>query len=445
MEKNLVIGIQEKPSSIWKWIILSLQHVFAMFGATVLVPVLTGLPVGVALVASGIGTLIYIGFTRGKVPVYLGSSFAYIGAIIVTSTQYGFDAVMTGLVIVGLIYVTFALIIKYTSKEWIKVLLPARVIGPLIMIIGLTLLPVAMEYVNLVGGFLDGDYATTTVFNSWSNNIALLIGLVTLASVVIINKFGEGFVKVIPIILGIAIGVLAAQMSGLYSISSVEFGSFFVFPDFKFFWNLGFDFQGAIIFAPLALVTIAEHIGDHTVLGQICEEDFLLEPGLDNTLLGDGVATAVSGLIGGPANTTYGENTGVVALTKVGSVYVTGTAAIFAFLLGFIGVIADFLNSIPLAVMGGISLILFSLISYNGYKVLKSKVIWNWQAGVVVFVTLFVGLSPIIANFLPWFPVISIPLNDVVAVEGMALAALAGIAVSYGLSFLESDAHKELV
>ncbi len=439
MEQNLVIGIQEKPDNYLKWVILSLQHVFAMFGATVLVPIITGLPISVALVASGIGTLIYIGFTKGKAPVYLGSSFAYITAIIITKEMYGVDAVMTGLVIVGLIYIVIALIIKFTSKTWLKAVLPGRVIGPMIMIIGITLVPVAMEQASLISGFLDGDNTTLSTFSSWSNNVGLVVALITFATAILVSKFGKGFVKVVPIIIAIIGGVIVSQMSGIYDITAVSFGKFLVWPEFNFFWNIGFDFQGALIFAPLALVTIAEHIGDHTVLGQICEKDFLQEPGLDNTLLGDGIATAVSGLIGGPANTTYGENTGVVALTKVGSVWVTGTAAIFAILLGFVGVIADFLGSIPLPVMGGISLILFGLISYNGFKVLKSKVSWNWQAIVVVVITLYVGLAGVISNFLPWLPVIQIKITDALTFGGMALAAIIGIIVSYGLSIFESE------
>lgn len=440
-EKNLTIGIQEKPDNYVKWGILSLQHVFAMFGATVLVPFLTGLPISVALVASGIGTLIYIGFTKGKVPVYLGSSFAYIAAIAYTLNEYGQGAVMTGLLVVGLIYVAVALIIKFTSKAWLKLLLPARVIGPMIMIIGLTLVPVAMEQAGLIVGFLDGDSSTTAKFISWFSNVPLLIGLITFASAILISRLGSGFVKVIPIILAIAIGLFAAAMAGEYDIATIDFGKFFAVPDFKFFWSAGFDFRGVLIFAPLALVTIAEHIGDHTVLGQICEADFLQEPGLDNTLLGDGVATAISGLIGGPANTTYGENTGVVALTKVGSVWVTGTAAVFAIILGFIGVISTFIGSIPLSVMGGISLILFGLISYNGYKVLQSKVSWTWQAIVVVVVTLYVGLSGVLANFLPWLPVVQIKFSDSLTLGGMALAAIIGIVVSYGLTFTEEKAE----
>lgn len=444
MKEKLLIGIQEKPQSYGQWFILALQHVFAMFGATVLVPALTGLPVSVALVASGIGTLIYIGFTRGKVPVYLGSSFAYIAAISYTNKTYGLGAVMTGLVVVGLIYVLVALVIKFTGKEWLKKVLPARVIGPMIMIIGLTLVPVAMQNSNFIFGFIYFDGVPNTggagdvIWQSLGGNISLLVALATLATALLVNKFASGFAKVIPILIAIGGGVLIAYMAGEYAPTSETFGSFFRLPEFKMFWNTGFDFRAVGLFAPLALVTIAEHIGDHTVLGQICEEDFLQEPGLDNTLLGDGVATAISGMIGGPANTTYGENTGVVALTKVGSVWVTGTAAVFAILLGFVGVVSDFLNSIPGPVMGGISLILFGLISFNGYKVLKTKVRWNWQAIVVVVLTLYVGLSDVVSKFVVWFPVTKIQFTESFALGGMALAVIVGILVSFGLSFTES-------
>lgn len=439
MKEKLLIGIQERPDTYWKWFILSLQHVFAMFGATVLVPALTGLPISVALVASGIGTLIYIGFTKGKVPVYLGSSFAYIAAIAYSNATYGLGAVMTGLVVVGLIYVVVALIIRFTGKEWLKAVLPSRVIGPMIMIIGLTLVPVALQQANVISGFIGGGAGDAT-FLSWTNNINLLVALGTLAIAVMVNKYATGFAKVIPIIIAIAGGVLVANLAGIYVPG--EYNQIIALPDFKFFWSTGFDFRAVGLFAPLALVTIAEHIGDHTVLGQICGEDFIQEPGLDKTLLGDGVATAVSGLIGGPANTTYGENTGVVALTKVGSVYVTGTAAIFAILLGFIAAVTTFLNSIPLAVMGGISMILFGLISYNGYKVLRTKVKWNWQSILVVVITLYVGLSGVLNVFVAWLPVIKITAGDF-TLGGMALAAIVGIIVSFLLNFAEEKEVQE--
>ena len=318
---NLNIGIKERPK-LGQWLLLSLQHVFAMFGATVLVPLLTGLDIGVALVASGVGTLIYIICTRGKVPVYLGSSFAYIGAISTAAIGTDFSAAYVGLMVVGLIYATVALIIRFTGSGWLKKILPPVVVGPMIIIIGLSLAPTAIEQSGL---FSAEYYANNPLFYpgvdpslvSWA---VPLVAIITFLAVVGIAAFSKGFFKIIPFILAIVIGYAAAMVFGLVPVE-FAFGflpypdvftgyQLFQIPNFTFLGSYDLNYTAILTFAPLAFVTLAEHIGDHSVLGEICEEDFITDPGLDKTILGDGIATFVAAAIGGPANTTL---TGVLA------------------------------------------------------------------------------------------------------------------------------------
>ncbi|TVP86671.1 MAG: uracil permease [Acholeplasmataceae bacterium] len=421
--KGLIVGVQEKPSSIGKWIVLSLQHVFAMFGATVLVPILTGLPISVALVASGIGTLSYIAVTKAKVPVYLGSSFAYIMAISLASTQSGVGAAYWGLVLVGLIYLVVAFVIRYAGKAWLDKLLPPVVIGPMIMIIGLGLAPVAIGQAGLSPNSADGFFAFLAT--DWRNPV---IAIFTFLVTIVINLFFKGFWKVIPFIIGILSGYVLSIILGVVNLGTVFSGSILSLPEFNFIFTYAPNFTALLMFAPIAFVTIAEHIGDHTVLGEICEKDFLRDPGLDKTLMGDGIATALSAMIGGPANTTYGENTGVVAMTKVGSVYVTGLAAVFAILLGFMTPINDFIASIPAPVMGGISMVLFGLIAVNGLRVLvKHKVDVTQMRNLIIIATMLIfGLGQA-----------EIIINPAVSLSGMAFAAVVGVVLNQVISGLE--------
>ncbi len=421
LDQKLSVGIQEKPQSVGHWIILSLQHVFAMFGATVLVPLLTGLDVGVALVASGIGTLIYIASTRGKVPVYLGSSFAYISTIsLAVANTGGFESAYIGLMVVGLIYMLIALIIYFVGSAWIKKLLPPVVIGPMIIIIGMTLAPVAVSSTGLDGSA------------TWKEP---LVALVTFLSVVFFSIKGKGFIKIVPFLLAILVGYLFAMIFGIVDYSVFSNVKFFQIPNFTVFGLNGynFDFSQVLVFAPLAFVTIAEHIGDHVVLGEITGNDFITDPGLNKTLLGDGLATFVSGAIGGPANTTYGENTGVIAITKVGSVWVIGLAAIFAIFLGFFGYIQAFITSIPWAVIGGMTVILYGLIASNGVKVLiKDHTDLSKMKNLIVVSTMLVlGLGGA-----------TIQISANAALSNMSLAAIVGIVLNFFLTLLDKPKQK---
>lgn len=408
----LLYDVNEKPSK-GLWALLSFQHVFAMFGATVLVPILTGLSISVALVGSGVGTLIYIVATKAKVPVYLGSSFAYIAAISIASQEFGPTSAFVGLMVVGFIYVLVAVAIRFAGKAWLDSILPPLVIGPLIAIIGINLAPVATGQAGLTPGSADPFFASLA-----ADPINPIIALVTFMTTVLLATLAKGFFKVVPILGGIIIGYIVAAVLGVVSFGGVIDAPWFAFPDFTFLGTYSLDWRAVLLFAPISFVTIAEHIGDHKVLGSITKRDFLQDPGLDRTLLGDGIATFVSAALGGPANTTYGENTGVVAMTRVASVYVTGGAAVIAILLGFVGKFTALVASIPTPVMGGILVLLFGLIAGNGLKVMvEAKVNLASIRNLIIVATMLVlGLGG--AAF---------AINDAVALTGMSLAAIAGI------------------
>ncbi len=414
MKNELLYDVHEKPP-VLKWAALSFQHVFAMFGATVLVPILTGLPISVALFASGIGTLIYIAATKAKVPVYLGSSFAYITAVIIAKESLGGDvsAAQTGLILVGLVYVVIALIVKMIGKGWVDKLLPPIVIGPMIIIIGLGLAGVAVGSAGFTSG---GDWRI------------IVTAIATFAITATVMSLGKGFMRIIPFIIGIFGGYLVAFALGLVDLSPVAAAPLFSIPDFILPFKLGnfqtYQFYFGVetwVIVPIAIVTISEHIGDHTVLGKICNRNFLKDPGLDRTLMGDGIATAVSALIGGPANTTYGENTGVVGLTKVASVWVVGGAAVLAIVISFVGKVSALISTIPSGVLGGMSILLYGFIASNGLRVLiDEKVDFGKQRNVIIAASMLVlGLGG--AAF---------KLVGLATLSGTALAAIVGVALN---------------
>ena len=419
MEKRkMVLDVNEKPP-IAKWIILAIQHVFAMFGATILVPILVNAQAGevvltipVALVTSGIGTLIYILCTKGKSPVYLGSSFAFIAPIVAAYLKGGISGAMTGVMVVGLIYIVFALLVRFIGKGWIDKLLPPVVIGPMIMIIGLGLAPSAISQIGLVSG----------VEVDWRG---VFVALVSFLVTAIVAVRGKGFLKIIPFLVGIVTGYVSAICVGLVDFTPVLEASFFSMPQFMIpFISYMPSFSALLTIAPIALVTMAEHIGDHTALSAIIEKDLLKEPGLDKTLLGDGIATVVAGLLGGPANTTYGENTSVVGITKIASVWVIGLAAIFAICLGFLGKFTALVSTIPNAVLGGVSLLLYGFIAVNGLKVLIQNQVdfGNTKNVIVASAMLVLGLGG---------ATISIIYGDIsVSISGMSLAAITGILIN---------------
>ena len=414
-ETKLLLDVNEKPT-IGKWIILAIQHVFAMFGATILVPILVNssagtevLTIPVALATSGIGTLIYILCTKGRSPVYLGSSFAFIAPLTAAYLKGGISGAMTGIMVVGLIYVIFATLIHFIGKDWIHKLLPHVVIGPMIMIIGLGLAPNAISQIGL---------GTDTQIE-WKG---VIVAIITFLTTAIVMVRGKGFLKIVPFLIGIVVGYIAAICLGLVDFTPVAEAAFFSMPNFILpFVNYAPNFSALLTIAPIALVTMAEHIGDHTALGSIVGKDLLKNPGLDRTLLGDGIATFVAGMLGGPANTTYGENTSVVGMTKVASVWVIGLAAIIAICLAFLGKFTALISTIPNPVLGGVSLLLYGFIAVNGLKVLiENHIDFGKSKNIVVASTMLVlGLGG---------AAISIVSGDLsVTISGMSLAAMVGI------------------
>lgn len=416
----LLLEPQEKPS-FSKGILLSFQHVFAMFGATILVPLILGLSVSTALLASGVGTLIYLFATKGQVPVYLGSSFAYITAMALAIEQMGGDisAAQTGIMLVGLVYVIIAVIIKQTGTAWLNRILPPIVIGPMIIVIGLGL---ASSAVTNAGFVADSDW----------RQIVVSIGTFLIS--VYVQVFGKGFFRVIPFLIAIVGGYLLALVLGLVNFQPVLDAAWIQWPSLSLPFETGiaewgkYEFYfGAEAWAiiPIALVTIAEHTGDHLVLGEVCSKNFIDEPGLHRTLIGDGVATFVSALIGGPANTTYGENTGVIALTRIASVSVIRNAAIIAIILSFFGKFNALVASVPNAVLGGMAILLYGVIASNGLKVLiNDRTDFSKSRNLIITsAMLVVGLGGAVLD-----------LGGSFVVSGTALSALVGISLNLMLT-----------
>ena len=354
-------GINEKPKSKLLLFGLSLQHVFAMFGSTVLVPTLIGLDIPTALLTAGIGTLIYAFVTKSKVPVFIGSSFAYIAILsdLKNNTADGSTNVAIAVISVGIIYLLFSLVTKVLGNSWIDKILPPVVIGPIIIVIGMGLAPNAISN----SGFSESTFDLTSIMISMSALFGTIIALV----------YGPKWAKLIPVMIGIVIGYIVALLLGRVDVAPIINTPLFQIPDLfilgvteKFSWDWGI-FLSVI---PLVLVTIAEHIGDHSVSGSMLNKNFLRDPGLEKTILGDGLATLVAGFLGGPCNTTYAENTSVIMLTKIASVIVIKVAAIMAICISFIGPVVAVVQSIPSPVMGGISIVLFGMIAQNGIRIL---------------------------------------------------------------------------
>ncbi len=359
--------IDQKPEKKSEHFILSVQHVFAMFGSTILVPTLIGIDVSTALFTAGLGTLIYQFTTKNKVPVFIGSSFAYIALLSALNADQGPAGVAMAVVTVGIVYMLISGLIGLIGTGWLDKILPPIVIGPVIIIIGLSLAPVAVENAGLLPG--------SDSYSIYNGLIALSALLAATYALLVKNTKANS----VPIIIGIAVGYITALILELLTgIDLVDTSQIFAnglisvpafnIPGVTYDFSLNLGIIVSVI--PLVLVTIAEHIGDHSVSSSMMEKDFLHDPGLNKTLLGDGIATFVAGILGGPVNTTYAENTGVIMLTRVASISVLRLAAILAICLSFLSPVVGFINSIPLAVMGGISILLFGMIAQNGIKIL---------------------------------------------------------------------------
>ncbi|ANB61556.1 solute carrier family 23 protein [Anoxybacteroides amylolyticum] len=402
-----VLDIKDVPSPL-QWVTLSLQHLFAMFGATILVPYLVGLSPAMALISSGLGTLAFLIITKWQVPAYLGSSFAFISPIIAAKAAGGPGAAMIGSFLAGLVYGVVALIIKKAGYRWIMSLLPPVVVGPVIIVIGLGLANVA---VGMAMNGPDGKY-NLTYFS---------VALVTLAATIICSIFSRGLFSLVPVLAGIIVGYVYALIIGVVDLSKVAKAKLFEMPDFLL---PGIDYpihltgQIVLLMVPVAVVTLSEHIGHQLVLSKVVGRDYIKNPGLHRSILGDGTATMISALIGGPPKTTYGENIGVLAITRVYSVYVLAGAAVLAIIFGFVGKITALISSIPTPVMGGVSILLFGIIASSGLRMLvDSKVDFGDKRNLVISsVILVIGIGGAILK-----------VSETFQIQGMALAAIIGV------------------
>ncbi|HEP5886309.1 TPA: uracil permease [Streptococcus pyogenes] len=367
--KDVIYDVEEVPKA-GMLVGLSFQHLFAMFGATVLVPILVGIDPSVALLSSGLGTLAHLSVTKFKIPAYMGSSFAYIAAMQLLMKTNGIGAVAQGAMTGGLVYLIVALIVKVIGNDWIDKILPPIVVGPIVMVIGLSLASTAVNDVMLKNGNYNLTY--------------LVIGLVTLLSVIFFNIYGKGIVAIVPLLLGLLVGYVVALLVGVLTgqeivdFTNVAQAKLFSIPSVEIpFLTYGVKFYPSAILtmAPIAFVTMTEHFGHIMVLNSLTKRDYFKDPGLEKTLTGDGFAQIIAGFLGAPPVTSYGENIGVMALNKIFSVYVIAGAAVIAALLSFIGKVSALIQSIPTPVIGGISVALFGVIASSGLKILiESKV-----------------------------------------------------------------------
>lgn len=395
-----------------KNLVLGFQHVLAMFGATVLVPILTGLDPSLALLCAGIGTLLFHLITKKIVPVFLGSSFAFIGAIQLILKQHGTGVTKTGIIAAGLVYLIIALLIKIFGFQKLKSYFPPIVTGPIIVVIGLRLSPVALQMAgyNISSGAFDLQ--------------SLLVAGVVLITMILCAIFAKGFFKLIPILISVIIGYVFSAIIGIIDFSPVMDARWIGLTSNA--WNNlttmpVFSWTSILAIAPIAIVVFIEHIGDITTNGAVVGKDFFKNPGIHRTLSGDGLATVVAGFLGGPVNTTYSENTGVLAVTKMYNPFIIRIAAVIAILVSFIGKFGALIQSIPTAVMGGISIILFGMIASVGIRTLVDAKI-NFAHNRNLLICSLIVVSGIAINELS----ITSSLN----ISGLAIAAIVGIVVN---------------
>ena len=402
MTQRRAIGVEERLPLL-ETIPLSLQHLFAMFGSTVLVPILFHVNPATILLFNGIGTLLYLVLCKGKIPAYLGSSFAFLSPVFLVLAQYSYEAALGGFIVVGCVFCAVGLIIRAIGTNWIDVIFPPASMGAIVALIGLELMPTAAGMAGLTAE--TPDMTTITV------------SLLTLAITIIASVAFKGFLSIIPILIGVVSGYVIASAFGIVDWSLVENASWFALPTF---YHPVFEPGAILIILPASLVVIAEHIGHLIVTGNIVGHNLTKDPGLDRSIFGNGLSTIISGFFGSTPNTTYGENIGVLAITRVFSTWVIGGAACFAILLSCLGKLAALIQSIPAPVMGGVSMLLFGLIAASGIRILvEAKVDYN-QPMNLLLTSIVMGIGVSTA---------SITIGTV-TLKGMALATIVAILLS---------------
>lgn len=385
---------------------LSLQHLFAMFGSTVLVPILFHVNPATVLLFNGIGTLFYLILCKGKIPAYLGSSFAFLSPVFLVLSQYSYEAALGGFIVVGIVFCIVSFIVHTIGTSWIDVIFPPASMGAIVAVIGLELMPTAANMAGLTGENTDAT--------------AIFVSIATLAITIFASMAFRGFLSIIPILIGVVAGYVIAFTVGIVDLSHVESAPWFAIPTI---YTPEFDLRAILIILPASIVVIVEHIGHLIVTGNIVGRNLAKDPGLDRSLLGNGVSTIFSGFFGSTPNTTYGENIGVLAITKVYSTWVIGGAAIFAILLSCLGKLAALIQSIPVPVMGGVSMLLFGVIAASGIRILvEAKVDYNNPMNLLLTsIVMGVGVSTASLTI------------GTVTLRGMALATV--IAVILSISF----------
>ena len=402
MTQRRAIGVEERLPLL-ETIPLSLQHLFAMFGSTVLVPILFHVNPATILLFNGIGTLLYLVLCKGKIPAYLGSSFAFLSPVFLVLAQYSYEAALGGFIVVGCVFCAVGLLIRAIGTNWIDVIFPPASMGAIVAVIGLELMPTAAGMAGLTSE--TPDMTTITV------------SLLTLAITIIASVAFKGFLSIIPILIGVVSGYVIAAAFGIVDWSVVESASWFALPTF---YHPVFEPGAILIILPASLVVIAEHIGHLIVTGNIVGHNLTKDPGLDRSIFGNGLSTIISGFFGSTPNTTYGENIGVLAITRVFSTWVIGGAACFAILLSCLGKLAALIQSIPAPVMGGVSMLLFGLIAASGIRILvEAKVDYN-QPMNLLLTSIVMGIGVSTA---------SITIGTV-TLKGMALATIVAILLS---------------
>ena len=401
-----IIQIQERvPLS--KGIPLSIQHTFAMFSASVLVPYIFGISPSIALLMNGIGTLIFIFVTKGKAPAYLGSSFAFIAPALLVMDKFGYEYALGGFVVTGVLMCLVAGIIKLVGTKWIDAILPPAAMGPVVALIGLELAGSAAQTAGLIDAETGGMAADL-------DPKVLIVFLVTLLLAVFGRVLYRGFAAAIAILIAIIAGYVVALLFGLVDFSAVGTTPLFKAPDFQI---AKFNLQAILVIIPATLVVVSEHIGHQVVTSEVVGKDLLKDPGLHRSMFADGFSTALSGFVGSCPTTTYGENIGVMAITKVYSVWVIGGAALFSIFLSFIGKASALIQTIPGPVMGGVSFLLYGMIGASGIRLMvDSKIDYSKARNLALTSVVFVvGLSGVAIN-----------LGDV-QLKGMSLAAVVGM------------------
>ncbi|MDU1604114.1 MAG: uracil permease [Clostridium sp.] len=409
------IDVNEKIPLV-KAIPLSIQHLFAMFGASVLVPLIFKIDPTTVLFFNGIGTLLYAFITKRKIPAYLGSSFAFISPVLLLySLGYDFQTIQGGFVITGIVFSLIAVIVGYTGIGWINKLFPPAAMGSIITIIGLELASSAAD----MAGFPVGGSNSPTMNITW-----VIVSMVTLVTVILCNVLLRGFLKVIPLLIGVIVGYITSCFMGLVDFSTVSNASFFVLPNIKV---AHFNINAILTILPATFVVVAEHVGHLKVTSSIVGKDFMKDPGLHKSLLGDGLSTIISGMFGSVPTTTYGENIGVMALTKVYSVYVICGAGLISVILGFSGKMSALITTIPTPVIGGVSFLLFGTIAVSGLRTfIEEKVDFAKSRNLILASVIFiVGLSGIKLTI------------GAFEIKGMGLATLVAIVLS--ISFIIFD------